>query len=710
VNEERLGDILEDHGVSADFLADPTISRRDFIAALGGGIAVFIVLAGSEAEAQRRGRGGPESPTEIGGWIHVDEAGQVRAFVGKVELGQNARTSLSMVVAEELRIQPEAVDLVMADTSRTPFDIGTFGSRTTPYTVPPLRKAAAAARALLVGLAAEQLGVERGALTVADGKVVHAATGRSAGFGELTRGQKILEPIPDEAPETRPDLWRVVGRPTPKVDAVSVVTGQKRFASDVKRPGMLYGRVLRPPAMRATLRSLDPSAAEALDGVVVHRDGDFVGVAAPTEQAAIQALEALRPEWERQRLVTAGELHDHFRRTAEDSDRGAQREGSVAAGMEAAEVKLERSYAVSYIAHAAVEPRAAVAEWDGDQLTAWTATQAPFGVRRSLSQLFGLPESQVRVIAPDTGNGYGGKTPGQAALEAARLAKATGRPVRVAWTREEEMTWPHFRPAGVIDVTSGARRDGKLVAWEYHNYNSGPAALGTPYVVPNQFAQYHPCDGPLVQGPYRGLAAPANIWARETHMDELAHELGLDPLEFRQRNLGNERLRAVLAAAAERFGWGQGESSGGRGAGIACGIDKGGYVATCAQASVEERTRQVRVERIVTAFECGAVINPLQLENQIEGAAVMALGPALFEALEYDEYRLLNANYSTYRLPRFSDTPRIEAVLVDRRDLPSAGAGETPFAGIAPAVGNAIFDATGVRLRSLPMAPHGVPA
>jgi nicotinate dehydrogenase subunit B len=707
MSEERLEDVLADHGLPLDLLLNPRIDRRGFITALGGGVAVLILFPRLDADGQRRGAQGP---TEIGGWIHIGEDGQVTAYVGKVELGQNARTSLSMVVAEELRLEAASVNLVMADTAITPFDAGTSGSRTTPYTVPPLRKAAAAARELLIGLAAEQLGVDRGQLAVADRKVTHAASNRSLGFGELTKGQKLVQPIPGDVPETSPADWRVVGHPTPKVDALTVVTGQKRFASDFKRPQMLQGKVLRPPAMKASLTSVDTSGAEALPGVVVHREGDFVGVAAPTEQAAVEAMKAIRAEWDRQTLVTPDKLYEHLKATAGASDRGGQSVGSMADGLAQADVKLQQSYTVAFVAHAAIEPRSAVAEWNGDNLMVWTSTQSPFGVRSSLSRLFGLPESQVRVIAPDTGNGYGGKTPGQAAHEAARLAKVAGRPVRVAWTREEEMTWPHFRPAGVVEITSGARKDGTLVAWEYHNYNSGPAALGTPYNVPNQVVQYHPCDSPLSQGAYRGLAAPANIWARESHMDELAHALGLDPLEFRLRNLSNDRLRAVLQAAAERFEWDRAEAGDGRGFGLGCGIDKGGYTATCASVRVDPATRQVHVERLVTAFECGAVINPLQLENQIIGAATMALGPALFEALEFDEYRLLNASYSRYRLPRFSDVPHIEAVLVDRKDLPSAGAGETPFAGIAPAIGNAIFRATGARIRQLPMAPDGVPA
>jgi len=278
------------------------------------------------------------------------------------------------------------------------------------------------------------------------------------------------------------------------------------------------------------------------------------------------------------------------------------------------------------------------------------------------------------------------------------------------WTREEEFTWAYFRPAGVIEVRSGARSDGTITAWEYHNYNSGAAAIGTPYAIPNQLIEFHPTASPLRQGSYRGLAATANHFARETHMDELAQLLKMDPLEFRLKNLKDERLKAVFEAAAKAFGWGKAKAAPGQGFGIAGGVEKGGYLATCSQVTVDHATGQVQVERIVSAFDCGAVVNPEHLRNQIAGAAMMGIGGALFEAIEFADGRILNGRFSQYRVPRFSDAPELKVVLVNRPDLPSAGAGETPIVGVAPAIGNAIFDAVGVRLRSLPLAPQGVKA
>jgi isoquinoline 1-oxidoreductase len=353
-----------------------------------------------------------------------------------------------------------------------------------------------------------------------------------------------------------------------------------------------------------------------------------------------------------------------------------------------------------------MEPRAAVARWENEQLTVWTGTQRPFGVRSELAQAFRIPEERVRVIVPDTGAGYGGKHSGEAAVEAARLARSAGKPVKLVWTREEEFTWAYFRPAGVIEVTSHTRPDGTLTGWEFHNYNSGGSAIATPYAVPNPQTQFHSARSPLRQGSYRGLAATANCFARETHMDEIAHALSMDPLEFRRKNLQDARLRAVLEAAAKAFGWGV-KPAAGRGFGIGCGTEKGSYVATCAEVAVD-RSGRVRVVRAVCAFECGAIVSPDHLQNQVEGSLVMGLGGALHEAIQFENGRILNPHFAEYRVPRFRDTPKIEVVLLDRKDLPSAGAGETPIIGIAPAVGNAIFAATGVRLRSLPLAPQGV--
>ncbi len=668
------------------------MKRRDFFAVLGGGIVVLLV---DDSDAQESGggrrRGTREAmPEALSAWLHIGETGVVTVYTGKVEVGQNARTSLTQAVAEELRAPAESIRMVMGDTALTPFDMGTFGSQTTPRMWPQMRKAAATAREMLIDLAAQKWMVDRSAVTVAAGRLTAGA--HSAGFGELTRGQKLSRTIPTSAALTPAADWKVAGTSVPKVNGRGIVTGAHRYAYDVRRPGMLYGKVLYPPSYGATLEALDASKAEAIPGVTVVREGDFVGVAAPDPQTAERALAALDARWKQLQAETSSrDVYEYFRMTA--------REAPSASG-------ALTTYTIAYIAHTPLEPRAAVAEWNGEAVTVWTGTQRPFGVRSELSAHFGIPETSVHVFMPDTGSGYGGKHSGEAALEAARLAKAAGRPVKRNWTREEEMTWAYFRPGGVVDVAGKVDPDGIITAWEFHNYNSGPSALQSPYEIANREEHFYQSKTPLKQGSYRGLAGTANHFVRESYMDELAHSIRMDPLEFRLKNTKNERLRNVIVAAAGKFGWKDRRKTAGHGFGMAAGFEKGGYLATCAEISVTNGA--VKVLRVVEAFECGAVVNPEHLRNQVEGAVAMGIGGALFEQIDFAENRILNSRLSKYRVPRFRDMPAIESVLLDRKDIVSAGAGETPIMGIAPAIGNAIFDATGRRLRSMPMAPKGL--
>jgi len=689
------------------------VDRREFIATLGG---LVVVLAAGPAGSQESGRRGDGDgmPDDVASWLHVAEDGSVTVYTGKVEVGQDIRTSLAQSVAEELRAPLASISLVMGDTDRTPFDMGTFGSRTTPIMAPHLRRMAATAREALVDLAADGWSVERGSLSVADGRVGHDASGRSAGFGELARGRKLVRRAVDDVRLRAAKDWKVAGDSVPKVNAREVVTGRHRYTSDLSRPGMYHGRMLRPPATGAKLVSLDAAAARGLPDVFVVHDGDLVGVAAPTALQAARVVQSLRAEWKTEPAPSDGGVFEYLRKTPPDPGEGRRRPGaphragSLEDGLAAASSRLAATYTVAYVAHAPLEPRAALAEWTDGKLTVWTGTQRPFGVRAELAEAFRLAEDQVRVIVPDTGSCYGGKHTGEAAIEAARLARAARRPVKLVWTREEEFSFAYSRPGGVIDVLSGARQDGTLTAWEFHNWNCGAAAIRTPYEVPNQVVEFHPARSPLRQGSYRGLAATANHFAREVHLDEVARSVGVDPLELRRRNLKDARLRAVLDAAAERFAWSGWRSAEGRGHGIAAGVEKGSYVATAAEVAVDRRGA-VKVLRLAAAFECGAIVNPDHLLNQVEGNLVMGLGGALFEAVRFEHGRITSDRFSRYRVPRFSDAPVLDVVLLDRKDLPSAGAGETPIVAVAPAVANAIFDATGVRLRSLPLAPQGVP-
>jgi len=703
-----------------ELTAPPTyhfdVDRRDFFKFLGAGVLVVCVLKDASAlqeSGASQGAQGAALPREIGAWLHIGEDGGVTVYTGKVEVGQNIRTSLTQAVAEELHVPVSAIQMVMGDTKLTPYDRGTFGSRTTPEMNLQLRKVASAARDTLIVLAAAQWQVDRKRLIAAAGKITDSESDRSVEYAALVKGKQFTETLPLEDPLIPAAQWTIAGQPLPKVNGRDFVTGRHRYPSDQKLPDMLYGKVLRPASFGATLSSLNTQDAEKIAGVVVVHDGNFVGVAAPSTEIASRALTAIRAEWKSQPQISNKELFEYLKKNPVEGSGPLDspfhyETGSMEEALASADHRLQQTYTTNYIAHCPLEPRAALAQWSGDDLTVWTGTQRPFGVRTELAEAFRMPETRVRVLMPDTGSGYGGKHTGETAIEAARLARAAKRPVKVMWTREEEFTWAYFRPAAVIDVSSAMRQDGKITAWEFHNYNSGAAGISTFYDIENQRIEFHPVRTPLRQGSYRALAATANHFARESFMDELAHLAKMDPLEFRVKNLKNDRLRTVFETAAKKFGWGQAKTNAGQGFGMGGGFEKNGNVATCAEVAVDRKSGEVKVVRLVTAFECGAIVNPDGLRNQLEGANIMALGGALFEAIEFSNGQIMNGRFSDYRLPRFSDVPEIETVMIDRKDIPSAGAGESSLVGVAPAIANAIFDASGVRLRSLPLVPNGL--
>jgi isoquinoline 1-oxidoreductase len=663
------------------------LDRRDFMRVVGGGLVVVATvprLAGQESGRGIQGRG---EPADLAAWLHIDERGRVTVYTGKVEIGQNIRTSLAQTVADELRVPLSSIQMVMADTDLVPFDAGTFGSMSTPRMGRQLSRAAAVAREMLIDTAAGDLHADRATLTARDGRVV-AASGKSITYGELTKGRKLSGSVSGEPPVTPADKWSMRGKPERKIDGRAFVTGAHQYASDVVRPDMLIGRMVRPESPGATLDALDTTRAAGIAGVSIVREGDFVGVVAPNERIAKKATVLIVATWRRPTgQPTSETIYEHLKRTSGGAGRGgAPYTAGDTTGTLAAARTIAESYRIPYIAHVPLEPRAAVAEWTDGKVTVWTGTQRPFGVRTEVAEAFHIPEDRVRVIVPDMGSGYGGKHTGEVAVEAARLAKAAGKPVKLVWTRAEEFTWAYFRPAGVIDVKAAVDARNRIVAWEFDNWNSGNAGIRTPYDIPNQRIQFHQSDSPLRQGSYRGLAATANHYAREMHMDAIARALKLDPVEFRLQHLKDDRIAAVLKAVAERIGWPK-PSAPGRSLGIACGTEKGGYIATAAELSPS--ADGFKIERLVAAFECGAIVNPDGLRNQVEGSVVQGLGGALFEAIKFEDGHIVNGSMAQYRVPRFKDVPPIDVVLLDRKDLPSAGAGETPIVCVAPAIGSA---------------------
>jgi nicotinate dehydrogenase subunit B len=717
--------------------ADPPLARprrpwdlclpqdREWFDILGDGL---VVVWPPRAAAARPG------PVAGGAWVHLAPSGAVTAFTGKVDVGQDNRTAFRLLVAEELAVDPGSVRIVQGDTDLCPSDAGTFGSRSMPDAGEWLRRAAAGARQALLALAAERWrardpardeGASAGPGLAAGGAVTGGPGGARLTYRELLTGLRRLDVLSEEPPLTPPTAWRIAGHRAGAdghrdgtagrhegvagevAGRLDVVTGGRRFASDLWLPDMLYGAVLRPPVRGACLRAADTRAAAGMPGVTVVRDGEFVGVTAPDLAAARQAVAAIRADWDVP-AAAPGPMADYLRSHPATGqgwwpkpvDHGA---GDVQAALADAAITLEASYTTAYLAHVPLETRAAAAAWADGRLTVWTGNNVPFPVRARLAEAFGLPEQDVRVIVPPTGGGFGGKR-GDEAIEAARLALAVGRPVKVHWSRAEEFQFGFVRPMAVIDIQAGLDARGGIAAWDLLDINAGPQGTAFPYAAASWRLRYQPAASPLAQGPYRALAATANTFARESCLDELAHASGCDPLSFRLDRLTDERLAAVLRAAAARFGWEPAAAGPRRGQGVAVGMEKDGRVATCAEVAVQTDGR-IRVTRIVTGYECGAVVSPDTVASQIEGGTVMGLGGALFEQVQLADGRLDSRSLAGYPVPRFSGIPAIEVVLVDRPDVPSAGAGETPLIAVAPAVGNAIFAATGRRLRALPLIP-----
>ena len=660
-------------------------TRRSFMQVLGAGVLISVTVspAALAQQPQRRGRN-DRPPVPLGARLHIGDDGAITVMTGKVEGGQGSRAQITQAAAEELGIPADRVRVIMADTELSPDDGITAGSRTTPSTLPSIRQACAAAREMLASMSKEQ--------------------GRELTYADLAKAEAFKPPVKGNVEVVKVEPWKVLGAPLARPTRRDLVTGTHAYPSDVIRPGMLYGKILRPPSYGATLKEIDLAAGKTTDDVVVVRDGNFVGVAAANTHAAKRAIAALAEtaQWEPAPHPSSATLFDHLRNNAE----GGPPTNPLAADAKAAAKSLAAKYDVAYVQHAPMEPRAAVAEWEGGKLTVWTATQNPFGVRRELAGAFHIGEDRVRVIVPDFGGGFGGRHTGETAIEAARLAKSAGKPVAVCWTRAEEFTWAAFRPAAVIDIEAGLDADGKLTSWHFVNVNSGRSGLQTPYRAEKKNEKYVETDAPLRHGSYRALAATANHFARESFMDELAQLAGKDPLAFRLELLEEPRMRAVLEDAAQRFGWSERRSdneNSGRGIGLACGTDKGSFVAACAEVSIDKASGAIRVLRVCQTFDCGKITSPRNLLTQVEGAILMGLGPTLREAIVFENGKIGNASFWKYEAPRLKDLPYLDIHLLDRPDLPSAGAGETPLIVIAPAIANAVCHATGQRLRQMPL-------
>jgi nicotinate dehydrogenase subunit B len=649
----------------------------------------------------------PPAPTAT--WLHIGPDSRVHVYAGKVEYGQNIRTGLAVEVADELRVRLSAVEVTLSDTDLVPWDMGTFGSQSTARVGLQLRRAAATARETLLELAATRLDLPVSDLVASEGAVATKRDpSRRLTYGELVAGQEIERDIAEDVALTPADEFTVMGRPQQRLDAVDRVMGRTKYSQDITVPGMVHAKIIRPPSFGARLVEADLSVAERMPGVVaVVRDENLLAVLAETDEQAEFATRVVRAQWqEREGQPSRFDMPRLLLESAREP-MVTQDAGSLDEGFRQADQILESTYYIPYISNAPMEPKASVAAWEGDRLTIWAGTQRPFGLRQELAERFGVPEGNVHVITPDVGGGFGSKSYYPVAMEAARIARIAGRPVRVAWTRAEETAWSTFRPAALIQVKSGFKDDGTIVAWEFNAYHAGERPMigrrgsESPYDIPNTKVTVSAADSPLRSGSYRSLGCAVNHFAREAHFDEIAAAVGADAGELRLRHLSHRRFRRVLETAMDRFGWQPAKAPSGRGYGLGVGLDVGSYVALCLEAEVQGS--EVKVSRVVSALDCGLVVNPEGAINQMEGAIVMGLGTALYEAIDFENGRLLNSGFARYRVPRINDAPAIEVHLVGDATTPSTGAGEPGIVPMAAALSNAVFDKTGQRIRELPL-------
>ena len=688
--------------------------RRDFLQGTGlTGLVLFFAADPAPAQETERPAARPGYPADFNAYLRIAPDGRVTCLVGKVELGQGSMTALAMLLVEELDVTLEQVDMVMGDTDRCPWDMGTFGSLSIWQFGPVLRGAGAEARAVLVQMASERLKVSLDQLVVEKGIVSKKGdTSVRVGYGELVAGKKIerhiakVEPKPVKA-------FRIVGRDAARKDAHEKVTGRAVYAADVKLPGLLHARVLRPPAHGASLASVDTAAAEALPGVRLIRDKDLLAVLHKHPDSVAEALAKVKAQWNTPLSeLDHRNIFEHLPKTAPTATTlGAK--GDLGAGEQASAQMLEATYTTAYVAHAPIETHAAVAAWEGDKVTVWASTQAPFMVKAQVAQALGLAAAQVRVITPYVGGGFGGKSAGPQAVTAARLARLAGAPVLVQWDRAEEFFHDSFRPAAVIKLRTGVSREGRITSWDCSVVGAGDREAVPFYAVPNQRTlsagswQGGNPKGmhPFAVGPWRAPSANSNNFAHESQVDSLAAKLGMDPVGFRLQNLEEPRLIRALKEASKRFGWTPKSAPSGRGFGVACGHYRGTYVAAMAEVAVDRASGHVQVKRITLVQDMGVVVNPDGARQQIEGSLIMGLGYALSEEVTFLGSEVRVRNFDSYPLPRFSWVPELDIALVDNPAVPAQGGGEPPIIIVGALIANAVFDATGARLTHLPMTP-----
>jgi isoquinoline 1-oxidoreductase len=534
-------------------------------------------------------------------------------------------------------------------------------------------------------------------------------------YGRLAQGKRIERRLTGKVAVKKSADYAVMARPALRRDARDKVTGAARFSGDIRVPGMLYARLLRPPAHGARLLDVDLSGAKKVAGAQVVQDGDLVAVLHPSPDAAELALSKIKARYDTPAsAVDTASIFDHLEKVAPEGTVLAK-DGDLAKGAKEAIALFEETYLNDYVAHAPMEPHTALVQIEKDGATVWASTQTPFRAKEEVAAALGMLPKNVRVMPVFVGGGFGGKSRNLQIVEAARLAKLSGKPVQVAWTRGEEFFYDSFRPAAIVKIRSGITDKGRISMWDYHVYFAGERGAAQFYTIPNHSTVAHatlwdnvPNAHPFAVGPWRAPSNNTNTFARESQIDIMAAKAGADPVEFRLRNLADPKMQRVLRTAAEKFGWKPARAPGSRGFGIACGVDAGTYVAAAAEVAVERATGAVTVKRIVCVQDMGLCVNPEGAKIQMEGAVTMGLGYALKEQVRFRGGEILDRNFDTYKLPRFSWVPKIETVIIDDKDAAPQGGGEPAIVVMGAVLANAVHDAVGARMFQLPMTPERI--
>jgi len=685
------------------------MTRRDWFGVAGSGLFVFFHTDLAEAQEPARLPTRQAGPADLNAYLKIGADGRVTCLAGKVELGQGAMTELGLALAEELDVPMDMVDVVLGDTDLCPYDMGTFGSMCTPNLWPAVRRAGAEAKAVLLQMASERLNVPVEQLQARAGRIA------SLTYGQLVEGKRIERHLTNVPVKT--SGFSLIGKSPDRKDGPDKVTGRAKYAGDIVLPGLLHAAILRPAAHGAKLKSADTSAAEKVSGVQVVKEGGMIAVLHERPDVAVAALGKIKAEFDN---PPAGPddltIFDHIQKTA-PQPRVSGQSGDLAEGERLAGGVIEHTYLNSYCAHAPMETHSATAQLVDGKVTVWASSQAPFQVKNAVASALGMPADKVRVISQYVGGGFGGKTEADQGVEAARLAKITGKPVQVVYSREEEFANDRFRPAAVMKIRAGVA-GGKIVLWDGQVFGAGEREANPFYDIPHKRTASAggwqggnpPGMNPFNVGAWRAPSVNSNTFARESHIDVLAAKAGVDPLEFRLNNLSNARIRRVLETAAKQFGWKPGHGPTGRGVGMACGVYSNACNATFAEVAVNRATGAVQVKRVVMALDVGLVVNPDGMRQQAESCVMMGLGSSLTEEVSFRNAEVLTRNFDSYPIARFSWLPKIEIVLVDNPEMPALGGGEPPIIAMGAALANAIFDAVGARVLQMPMTPERVKA